>query len=154
MTLKIKKEKISKLAKDLTKEYPRSPRETLGGYVIATRTLDKCRAYLNGTLGEYDFNCMVDRRFFNFTVINVIEFMEFVATGADDEEVAKWIEENALPREKIEIVKWNNKMREERISELPDVNQLFMEKYIPKYLPINKPVEKLLDVFDVEEGRV
>lgn len=32
------------LAKDLTKDDPRSPRETLAGYVIAARTLDKCRA--------------------------------------------------------------------------------------------------------------
>jgi len=43
-------------AKDLTKEYPRSPRETLAGYLIAARTLDKCRAVLAGTAGEYHFN--------------------------------------------------------------------------------------------------
>jgi hypothetical protein len=36
-------------AKDLTKEYPRSPRDTLAGYVIAARMLDKCRAVLAGT---------------------------------------------------------------------------------------------------------
>ena len=32
---------VTDLAKDLTKDYPRSPRETLCGYVIAARTLDK-----------------------------------------------------------------------------------------------------------------
>ena len=38
------------LAKDLTKDFPRSPREVLyGGYVIAARKLDKCRATLAGT---------------------------------------------------------------------------------------------------------
>jgi hypothetical protein len=36
-------------AKNLSKDYLRSPRETLGGYVIAARTLDKCRATLAGT---------------------------------------------------------------------------------------------------------
>jgi hypothetical protein len=35
----------------------------LGGYVIAARTLDKCRASLNDTLGEYKFDCTLDRRF-------------------------------------------------------------------------------------------
>ncbi len=47
-------------AKDLTKEYPRSPRETLAGYVIAARMLDKCRAAISGTLGEYHFDCPLD----------------------------------------------------------------------------------------------
>ena len=37
------------LAKDLTRTFPRSPRETLGGYVIAGRALDKCRAVLAET---------------------------------------------------------------------------------------------------------
>ena len=41
---------LNTLAKDLMKEYPRSPHETLGGYVIAARMLDKCRALVNGTL--------------------------------------------------------------------------------------------------------
>jgi hypothetical protein len=45
------------LAKDLTKDYPRSPRETLSGYVIAARTLDKCRAALAGTVGELPGIC-------------------------------------------------------------------------------------------------
>ena len=47
--------------------FPRSPRETLGGYVIAARTLDKCRASLAGTLGEYKFDCPLDNFLFGFT---------------------------------------------------------------------------------------
>ena len=43
------KEHLKLLAMDLTREYPRSPRETLAGYVIAMRMLDKCRAVINGT---------------------------------------------------------------------------------------------------------
>ena len=44
--------KVNKLAEDLSKGFPRSPRETLAGYVIAARTLDKCRATLVGTPGD------------------------------------------------------------------------------------------------------
>jgi hypothetical protein len=41
-------EKLKLLSRDLRdgKEYPRSPRETLGGYVLAARAVDKCRAVL------------------------------------------------------------------------------------------------------------
>ncbi len=49
-------EKLKLIAKDLTKDYPRSPRETLAGYVIAARMLDKCRAVIAGTAGEYRFS--------------------------------------------------------------------------------------------------
>jgi hypothetical protein len=45
-------EKLASLAKDLTKDYPRSPRELLGGYVLGMQTLDKCRAFLNDSIGE------------------------------------------------------------------------------------------------------
>ncbi len=109
---------------------------------------------LAGALGDYEFNCKLDRRFFDFTTINAIEFMEFVATGADDDEVARWITEHAVPRDRSEIVKWNNQMRELRISELPIASQLYLEDYIPMYIPSNKSVVTLFDVFDAEEGRI
>ena len=71
--------------------YPRSPRETLGHYVIAARTLDKCRAALAGTLGDYKFDCPLDNFFFDFAGLSAESFREFVASGADDEAVAAWI---------------------------------------------------------------
>ena len=52
-------ETVELLARDLRdgKEFPRSPRETLAGYVLAARALDKCRADLVGWEGEYHSNC-------------------------------------------------------------------------------------------------
>ena len=41
-------DKVKRYAQDLRKNYPRSPREKLGGYVIAARSVDKCRAFLLG----------------------------------------------------------------------------------------------------------
>ncbi len=38
---------------DLTKDYPRSPREQLDGIMILPRAIDKARAQLEGKLGEY-----------------------------------------------------------------------------------------------------
>jgi hypothetical protein len=72
-------------AKDLTKECPRSPRELLAGYVLAARVLDKCRAAISGTLGEYKFDCPLDHYFFQFAGIDAESFRSFVATDADDD---------------------------------------------------------------------
>ena len=142
------------LALDLTRTFPRSPRETLGGYVIAGRTLDKCRAVLNGTNGEYHFDCPLDTQVLGFAEIEAEAFKAFVATGADDSAVAAWMEEHAKKRQRIEIIKWNNRMRGMRIGEMPEPLQEFLEDYIPNTLPRNKPVYCWFDVYDIEEERI
>jgi Domain of unknown function (DUF5069) len=148
--------KLKILARDLSKDLPRSPRETLAGYVIAGRTLDKCRATLIGTNGEYHFDCPLDNIFFGFAGIVSEEFKAFVATGASDEEVAKWIEEKAKKRPRIEIIKWNNEWRYKRISEIPDGMQEFMEDYIPEFVPphLRHHIDYFFDVYDAEEKRM
>lgn len=147
-------EKLKLLAKDLGREYPRSPRDTLAGYVIAARCLDKCRALLNGSIGEYRFASYLDRQFFDFAGIDADKFKDFVATGATDDEVAAWVQQNAAARTHIDVIKWNNRMREMQISELPDKNQEFLEDYIPKFTPKNRPVYRWFDVYDLEEKRI
>jgi len=144
------------LAKDLSHEFPRSPRETLGGYVLAGRTLDKCRATLVGTNGEYHFDCPLDNFFFSFAEIAADEFKAFVATGASDEEVAQWVEEKAKKRPRIEIIKWNNDWRYKRISEMPDGIQEYMEDYIPQFVPerLRHHVDYFFDIYDAEEKRM
>ena len=57
---------MNKKGKNLTKEPPRSPKTGLGGYVILSRTIDKCRALLWGNIGEYHFDCPLDNMLFGF----------------------------------------------------------------------------------------
>ena len=145
---------VKDFALDLTKDFPRSPRETLAGHVIAGRTLDKCRAMLNGTLGDYHFDCPLDNVFFGFTGITPDAFKEFVATGAGDEEVAAWIEKSAKERDRRETIQWNNEYRGKRLCEMPIELQEFLEGYIPEVIPPNRPVYVWFDVYDIEEGRI
>jgi hypothetical protein len=77
-------DRVRELAPDLNKQQPRSPREELGGYELAARTLDKCRATLAGTNADFQFNCPMDQQFFAATGIKADDFKQFVATGADD----------------------------------------------------------------------
>lgn len=147
-------EKLKLLAKDLTKEYPRSPREMLAGYVLAARMLDKCRAELAGTAGEYHFNCPLDNQFLGFAGIDAEQFKTFVGTGATDAEVAKWIEEHSKVKERAEIIAWNNKLRYTRPCDLSAELQEFLEGYIPQFVPKNRPVYVWFDVYDLEEERI
>jgi len=154
MTTATVSEKLKTLAKDLTKDFPRSPREMIGGYVLAARMLDKCRATLNGTVGEYHFNCPLDNVFLSFTGINADEFKDFVATGANDEEVGEWIKAHAKQKDRNEVIAWNNQKRDTRLSEMPIEIQAYMEEYIPQFVPKGKVVYHFFDIFDYEEKRL
>jgi hypothetical protein len=127
----------------------------LAGYIIAKRAVDKCRADLVGKIGEYHYDCPMDNIFLSFAEIKGADLREFVATGADDEAVAKWIEEHAKKRPRIEIIKWNNEWRYKRLSETTDGMQEFMEDYIPKFVPpeVIHHIRYVFDIFDAEEKR-
>ena len=93
------KDSLQKLARDLCKTPPRSPRETLGGFVIAAPMLDKARADLLGISGEYNFYpCGLGAYFWKFTGLDAMKFKEFVSTAATDEEVDRWIRHNATQK--------------------------------------------------------
>lgn len=84
-----------KFAPDLTHAAPRAPQRRLGGLAVAARVLDKCRAELAGTNGEYHYNCPVDRVFFVAAGIKAEAFSAMVAAGADDAAAAEWIRREA-----------------------------------------------------------
>src|SRR6266511_2635950 len=114
-------EKVKLLARDLRdgNQFPRSPRQTLAGYVLATRAVDKCRAVLVGWEGEFHSNCPLDQRWLEFAEIDYDSFRSIVAAGVTDDEVAVWIGKNAKQRLLAEIIAWNNKERVFRLSDLP-----------------------------------
>jgi len=152
---KIETERLKMITKDLRREAPRSPHEKLAGYVTAARILDKCRSTLLGINGEYDYcPCSFAREFFAFTGLAPERFQEVAATGATDREFAEWLTEAAIQRPESEIIRWNNRMRDLRVSEMSDKAQEFLETYIPKFIPPNRRVYTFFDIFDIEEKRI
>jgi len=147
---------LADLALDLTREYPRSPRTLFAGYVIAGRMLDKCRAELNGTAGEYEYNIGIDRVFLEFAGLDAEEFKTFVATGATDEEVADWIQARAKIHSPADIAAWNFTLKCRRISELPPDRQAWVQDYLLKNVEpgIQERVIFNFDLLDAEEGRL
>jgi Domain of unknown function (DUF5069) len=89
-------DKVKQQARDLRKVEPRSPDEELGGYPVAARCLDICRATLVGWQGEYTYGCSTEHEFLDGAGIDAEEFKEFVASGATDAEVADWLRQRAV----------------------------------------------------------
>ena len=96
-------------ALNLTTRPPRSPRVRLGGYTILPRLLDKARAVIAGTAGDYKYNNPNDGHFFRFTGISPEALMEQVRTGTGDWDTLLWANENApLKRTTLEIQQWSD----------------------------------------------
>src|SRR5690606_17977213 len=75
---------------------------------ILPRLLDKCRASLAGTIGDYHTNCAIDQEFLSFVGIDYSELREQVASGKSDGELLRWIEARAAtPRAPWEIEQWS-----------------------------------------------
>lgn len=78
-------------APNLRERAPRSPRQRLGGFVWLPRLLDKGRATLAGTNGEYEYGCLLDQRFFDFVALEPEALKAQLAAGKSDAEVLQWI---------------------------------------------------------------
>jgi len=113
-------------AKDLSKEPPRSPFQRIHDYVILARTIDKCRASLNNTLGDFHFNCPLDNLLFSFKGITGEEFRDYVKTGASDEEIVQWLETHGTSQTPGSISDWSRKMESIRPYEDPEKKEWFI----------------------------
>ena len=71
---------------DLTRDVPRSPYEKLGGIVFLPRSIDKGRAELAGTLGEYVARTGRSARLFEFLGVTAEDFIEALRDRPTDED--------------------------------------------------------------------
>jgi hypothetical protein len=132
-------------APDLTQRPPRSPRVRLGGYVILARIIDKGRAALAGTAGEYFYNNPMDRHWFRFTGIEPEALKAELATGKGDGEILAWIAENAShPREPWEIQQWSAYQNERG----PDGDIETLEFFASRIAPLSRDREDMRTWFD------
>ena len=66
--------------------------------MLLPRAIDKARAQLAGTLGDYEYcGCSVNAQLFETLGITEDDFLEAVRTAPSDEDVATWIHERVRP---------------------------------------------------------
>ena len=135
---------------DLTKRPPRSPRVRLGGYALLPRLLDKGRATVAGKNGEYNFNCPVDKRFFEFVGVTAEGVKEQLAAGKGDLEVLEWIQANAVHQHSLEEIAAWSAAQEQRAPEDEDSRQFFQDT-LNKLNPARKDVRTWADLLDLDD---
>jgi hypothetical protein len=133
---------------DLTQRPPRSPRLKLGGYVVLPRMLDKGRAELNGTAGEYHFACPLDQRFLNFTGLKAEEINNLLQVGKSDTEVLAWIREHSK-REEPEINIWSEWMT--RRGPTDNEDRTHFNESVAKLAPQRDDITTWFDLLDLDD---
>ena len=136
---------------DLRTTFPRSMRVTLEGYVHLARMIDKCRAVLAGTEGEYIYPCPMDDRLLAFAGITAAQFTAAVKQHLNDEGVIQWFREIATPHAQAELEEWNRMMLS-RGPTTPE-KQASFNKYRDAVDPSRTDLTSWADLQDLEEGR-
>ncbi|MGA2028699.1 MAG: DUF5069 domain-containing protein [Verrucomicrobiota bacterium] len=116
------------IARDLTKQAPHSPRERIAGFAIASRAIDKCRASLAGTLGEYHYDCPLDNMLFSFKGINGGQFKTAVQAAKNYENVGTWLQTNGTKKTPAEIKAWSDEVEAGSMMKNPEKREFFIEE--------------------------
>jgi hypothetical protein len=113
--------------RDLTKQAPHSPRARVAGFAIARRTVDKCRASLAGTLGEYHYDCPLDNMLFSFKGINAGQFTTAVQAAKTYDDVGIWLQANGTVKTPVEIKAWSDEVEAGSMIKNPEKRASFIE---------------------------
>ena len=126
-------------------------RAELAGYAHLARMIDKCRAVLAGTQGEYIYPCPMDERLMEFAGITAEQFTAAVNANSTDEGVVAWFRQVAKPHEQAELEEWNRKLLLRGPSS-PESMERF-KKYRDAVDTSRTDITAWSDLQDLEEGR-
>ena len=113
--------------RDLSKQAPHSPRERIGGFAIACRAVDKCRASLAGALGEYHYDCPLDNHLFSFKGVTADQFKAAVKVAKNYDDVGIWLLDNGTAKTPPEIEDWSDDQEAGSPMKNPEKRARFIE---------------------------
>ena len=137
---------------DLRTGFPRSMKVKIAGHAHVARMIDKCRATLAGTEGEYIYPCPMDERLLEFSGLTSEQFTAAVRANPTDEGVAAWFAQSAKPHRLDQLEEWNQTLLARGPSS-PESAVKF-KKYLDAIDPSRTDITAWSDLQDLEEGRI
>ncbi|MHB8421777.1 MAG: DUF5069 domain-containing protein [Leptospirales bacterium] len=136
----------------------RSPRETLGGFVILPRLIDKVRLSETGKLPDPYLSRLLepapafDGRFLEFKKIEPDVLRRVILASPDDQAVLVWVERNGIPRSDQEKKDWIRSIE----MDLPDPARMEARKKAYPEVAALFDVARMtvFDLIDLDEGRI
>jgi hypothetical protein len=139
------------ISPDLSKRPPRSPRSRLGGYALLPRMLDKGRAEIAGTNGEFHYNCPLDQHIINFVGIDPAALREQLAAKKGDSEILEWSNINKKhKRTAWEIEQWSD-FQQRRGPDSDSETLAFFAEAVGKFSETREDVKTFADLLDLDD---
>lgn len=136
---------------DLSRAYPRSPKQKMAGLVQLGRMIDKGRAYKEKKLADYIYPCPLDKIILNFLRVEADTFAK-MTVEKKDEEISHWAEELTKSKSSSEIDFINEQILERK----PDSEDRlkYFQEIRDRIDPSRSDVTTWVDLLDLEEGRL
>jgi hypothetical protein len=138
-----------------TTTFPSSVHEKYLGIVQLARTIDKAKMVANGTIGDYHYDCSMDKALFTEFGIDAKKLAAVVADAAKNPDHKANIEAYVKPlvqkKDALEIERFNH----DTVTRKPTGEGLaHFEKLRTRIAPDRTDVTSWPDLLDLEEGRV
>lgn len=138
---------------DLTTSFPRSAKDKLLGLVSLKRAIDKAKAYNDGKLGEYDYDCPHDKPLFEFLGTDGATFAQKVKELDGDDAIAAWVTSSFLgSKSPADIAAFNDA----RMHWHPDPGSHsaeYFENLHEQIAPGRPEIVTWFDLLDIDEKR-
>jgi hypothetical protein len=136
---------------DLSRAFPRSPKQEMAGLVHLPRIIDKGRAYKENKLADYIFPCPLDKIILNFLKVDTEVFAN-MTRDKKDAEINDWAKEQTKSKSQSDLDFINKQILERR----PDSEDRldYFNDLRNKIDPSRTDVDTWVDLIDLEEGRL
>ncbi len=135
---------------DLTQTYPRSVREKVLGIVQLARTIDKGKAKAYGRLGEYNYDCPMDKALFEYLDMNGDELLRVIGNAKNDAEIEAYCKPFVAKKSAGDLERWNH----EWLTHRPEGRSLeYFLELRNAVAPDRTDVTSWADLLDLDEKR-
>nr|MDQ2681621.1 DUF5069 domain-containing protein [Candidatus Eremiobacteraeota bacterium] len=120
------------------------------GIVQLGRTIDKAKATAHGNIGEYHYDCPMDKAIFAFLGMNHQGLLDAVKSAKGDADIESYTKPFVDKKSAQEIEDWNKSY----VNTSPTGESLsYMTEFRKKVAPDRDDVTTWPDVLDLDEGR-
>jgi hypothetical protein len=113
--------------------------------------LDKGRAEIAGTAGEYHYNCPLDQHVVNFIGFDPEALRAQLATGKGDGEILEWLNANAThKRSPWEIEQWSE-YQGRRGPDSDEETLAFFAEYVAKLTKTREDIRTWAELLELDD---